>query len=131
MSFPEPQPALNPVNIEHRLTVVEQTTLSLVENTGNLARLIDQVSGHVERVERSQRAEADLRVKELAAVQDGMDALAQGIKDRATMEEARQAGFAAGQRSITVKLPWKQVGAIVATITAVLGGIEGLMKALL
>ncbi len=124
MTFPEPAPALNPVLIEHRLTLVEQATLSLQENQGNLTKLIDKVNSRVNQQQESLAAEGELRRQELAALQDGLDLIADGIKARTSMEEAHRAGYAEGQKSITVKLPWRQVAAVTGVMTAIVGAVE-------
>ncbi len=124
MTFPEPQPTLNPVSIEHRLTIVEQATISLQENQGNLTLMLDKVNQRVNQTQQALNDEGELRRKELVALQDAMDLIVDGIKSRSNMDEARREGFADGQKSITVRLPWKQVAGVMGVMTAIVGAVE-------
>lgn len=124
LTLPETSPELNPLRIEHRLTIVEQSVITMTEQAGNLMRLIERQSRKVADNEAAITAEADLRRRELMIVQDSVDALSQGIKDRQSMEMARAEGFLAGQHSITVKLPVKQISAIIASLLALMSGVQ-------
>ncbi len=128
MTLTEPEPALNPVRIEHRLTVVEekleQRLFSIAEQLGNLVAQMKIANGRTGKNEDAIRVESSRRVAELAVVQDKVDQLAQGILDRAAMEAATKAAYTAGQQSITVKMPWRQFAAGVGLIATLIGVVE-------
>lgn len=128
---PEPDPALNPVRIEHRITLIEERLdnrlTAVADQLSNLVAQMKIANGRTSKNEDAIRAEASERRREMEATHDKVDAIADGIAERIKMEAATKAGYIAGQQAVTVKLPIKGLLAICSglslLITTALGAI--------
>ncbi len=116
MTDTQPAPQLNPINMEHRVTVLEQAQLRTVEQIGNMAGSIERLSTTITQTEK-------MRLAEMETVHEAIDDIVTGIARRRDMDESHATGFTEGRQSVEIKLPLKQIAFVIVTVGGVVGVI--------
>lgn len=113
-------PELNPIDMEHRVTILEQAQLRTTEALGNMAGSVEKLSQTVSRMEQQ-------RVAEMTTVHSSIDDIILGIAQRKQMDTDLAAEYSRGRASVKFELPWRQVFVITGGIGAIVSAVAGLV----
>lgn len=115
----QPAPELNPITMEHRVTVLEQAQLRTTEAVGNMAKTVERFSQTCAKNE-------ERRVAETVRMQGQLDDVIEGI----TLRNKMEASFKEGRESVAVRLPWSQLISIAVGAAALGTAAIKIMEAL-
>lgn len=117
---------LNPFEIEHRLSLVEERervgTLRTQEQIGNTSLAVEKLAKAIEKM-------GEQHARRATTLQDQIDEINDAREEQAKMATSHALGYKEGQNSINVKIPGRQMVAFFTGMTALIIAAESLIQA--